>query len=321
MADGTIKSALPCANLAYGKFQHPDLTADGKARADIALHQLETLWVNTGTLCNVECAHCYIESSPANDRLVYLTQDELEPFLDEAREMGAHEIGFTGGEPFLNPHFLPMVSAALERNFSVLILTNAMRPMMRPAVQRELLSLREHYRDRLALRVSLDHYAAREHDRERGEGSFSAGMEGLRWLRDHNFAFTIAGRTFGAESEDDLRNGYAKLFAENDLPLNAQDPHALILFPEMDENAPVPEITTECWDILGKDPSEVMCASARMVVKRKGAQKPAVLACTLLAYDEQFELGASLKEAARPVKLNHPHCAKFCVLGGASCSG
>jgi hypothetical protein len=57
-----------------------------------------------------------------------------------------------------------------------------------------------------------------------------------------------------------------------------------------------------------------------MVVRRKGADAPAVLACTLLAYDEAFELGGSLLEAARPVALNHPHCARFCVLGGASCS-
>jgi hypothetical protein len=64
----------------------------------------------------------------------------------------------------------------------------------------------------------------------------------------------------------------------------------------------------------------MMCASARMVVKRRGADRPAVVACTLLPYDPAFELGATLAEAARPVALNHPHCAKFCVLGGAACS-
>ena len=46
----------------------------------------------------------------------------------------------------------------------------------------------------------------------------------------------------------------------------------------------------------------------------------AVLACTLLPYSEEFELGHSLEEAEKDVALNHPHCAKFCVLGGASCS-
>jgi len=63
-----------------------------------------------------------------------------------------------------------------------------------------------------------------------------------------------------------------------------------------------------------------MCASSRMVVKRKGAERPTVLACTLLAYEPEFELGQTLGEAEVDVHLNHPHCAKFCVLGGASCS-
>jgi hypothetical protein len=57
-----------------------------------------------------------------------------------------------------------------------------------------------------------------------------------------------------------------------------------------------------------------------MVVKRNGEDKPSVLACTLLPYDKQFELGHSLAEASSSVALNHPHCAKFCVLGGGACS-
>jgi hypothetical protein len=55
-------------------------------------------------------------------------------------------------------------------------------------------------------------------------------------------------------------------------------------------------------------------------VKRKGADRPVVLSCTLLPYDPAFELGSTLRQANRIVPLNHPHCAKFCVLGGASCS-
>ena len=61
-----------------------------------------------------------------------------------------------------------------------------------------------------------------------------------------------------------------------------------------------PEITTACWGILDKDPNELMCASQRMVVKRKGAKSPAVVACTLLPYDKQFEL---VKHYKRLVKV------------------
>ncbi len=59
------------------KFQDPFLTAAGEKRAHVALKGLETLWFNTGTLCNLTCGHCYIESSPKNDRLVYLTAAEV----------------------------------------------------------------------------------------------------------------------------------------------------------------------------------------------------------------------------------------------------
>jgi uncharacterized Fe-S cluster-containing radical SAM superfamily protein len=306
---------------AKAKFQHPDITAKGETRASVPFSRLDTLWVNTGTQCNIECRHCYIESSPANDRLVYLTAQELEPFLDEAKSMGAREIGFTGGEPFMNSGMIAMADAALSRGFEVLILTNAMRPMMRRGVQEGLLSLRRRFETRLTLRVSIDHYTAEGHDAERGSGAFDASMRGVAWLRDNGFRFTVAGRRLTGESESDLRNGFARLFADHRVPLDAEDRAALVVFPEMDSARDVPEITRACWSILGKSPDDVMCAASRMLVKRKGASAPVVLSCTLLPYDAQFEMGASLREAAAPVKLNHAFCAQFCVLGGASCSG
>jgi hypothetical protein len=63
-----------------------------------------------------------------------------------------------------------------------------------------------------------------------------------------------------------------------------------------------------------------MCATSRMVVKRKESDGPSVVACTLLPYDRAFDLGSTLASASGKVTLNHPHCAKFCVLGGGSCS-
>jgi hypothetical protein len=116
-----------------------------------------------------------------------------------------------------------------------------------------------------------------------------------------------------------LRARFQALFDAHAIAIDASDAAALVIFPEMDPAADPPEITTACWGILNKDPREVMCATARMVVKRKGAERPAVLACTLLPYDAQFELGETLAEAARPAPLNHKYCASFCVLGGASC--
>ncbi len=304
------------------KFANLDFTARGETRAAVAFTGLKTLWVNTGTLCNITCAHCYIESSPANDRLAYFTLADLTPFLDEAEALagGAIEIGFTGGEPFLNPNMIELAAATLARGHEVLILTNAMRPMMRPRVRAGLIALRNEYSARLTLRVSLDSFIVARHDEERGAGAFAATLKGIDWLAREGFVVALAGRTLWDGDEARTRAGYARLSAARDWPIDAADPEQLVLFPEMDETADVPEITAACWSILGVDPGAMMCASARMVVKRKGASAPSVLACTLIPYDQAFELGARLADALAPVKLNHRHCAKFCVLGGGSCS-
>lgn len=311
--------AIPAGGV--GKFIDPNVTADGAPRASVNFEALKTLWVNTGTQCNIECTHCYIESSPTNDRLSYLSATELAPFLDEAEAMQATEIGFTGGEPFLNPDMPKMVEDSLSRGFTVLILTNAMLPMMRPRIKQALMDLKGQYGDRLSLRVSIDHFSAHIHDSERGAGGFDKTLKGITWLSTHGFNLSVAGRLRWDENENNMRKGFSDLFTRQNISLNALDPNNLILFPEMDERAPVPEISEACWDTIGKSPHDVMCASSRMLVKRKGAEAPTVLACTLIPYNTEFEMGATLAEAATSVKLNHPHCAKFCVLGGASCSG
>ena len=305
-----------------GKFLDPRITAKGEERARVALSNPQTLWFNTGTLCNIECVNCYIASSPTNDALVYITAEEVREYLDQidARAWPIREIAFTGGEPFMNPQMIEMTEAALDRGYEVLILTNAMRPMMRKRMREGLMRLNEAYPGKLTLRISVDHYRADLHDAERGKGSFEKTLEGMHWLRDNGFRMAVAGRSVFGDSDADSRRGYAEFFLKHDFKIDAQNPAMTVLFPEMDENVEVPEITTACWGILNKSPDAVMCASSRMVVKRKGAAKPAVLACTLLPYSPEFELGETLEEAERDVALNHPHCAKFCVLGGASCS-
>lgn len=302
------------------KFSHPETTAKGEPRARVGLKKLETLWFNTGTLCNLACVNCYIESTPKNNRLVYLSHAEAVSYLDEIRDnqLGTAEIGITGGEPFMNPDILKIMETSLERGFRLLVLTNAMRPMMKCADG--LLKLNETYSDQMTLRVSVDHFKPELHEEERGPNSWEPMMKGLQWLSEHGFNIDIAGRTRWGEEEAELRDGFAAFFENNNIKIDAQNHKQLILFPEMEENNDVPEITTACWSILDVNPADMMCSSSRMVVKHRGDKNPSVQACTLLAYDQQFNLGETLKEASRPVPLNHRFCAKFCVLGGGACS-
>lgn len=316
--------AAPCA-----KFADPDWTAKGDARAKVALDRIDTLWINTGTLCNITCRNCYIDSSPTNDRLAYITAAEVQPFLDEGKLLGTREIGFTGGEPFMNPEFPDMLAAALVAGFESLVLTNAMQPMQRRSVAELLLAIAATHAERLTLRVSLDHSTKERHDDVRGPDAWDRAIAGIDWLSHNGVRIALAGRMCWNESEAAARQGYADLIARHGWSIDADNAKALVLFPEMESGYDGPEITTACWGILKKSPSSLMCAHSRMVVRRKDGAHPVVLPCTLLPYDPAFEMGATLVEASNAdggmfdkgaVKLCHRHCAKFCVLGGGSCS-
>ena len=191
------------------KFRDPFVTAQGETRATVALRALETLWFNTGTLCNLTCRNCYVESSPRNDRLAYLSAAEVETYLDEiARDrLPMKLIGFTGGEPFMNPDIIEMLDCVLSRGLDALVLTNAMKPLRK--LRAEMLALRERYGDRLTIRVSVDHYDPAIHEQERGRRSWAPTLDGLIWLASNGFKLDVAGRRFTGESESQLRSGFA----------------------------------------------------------------------------------------------------------------
>ncbi|MGB1006939.1 MAG: radical SAM protein, partial [Thalassobaculaceae bacterium] len=223
-----------------------------------------------------------------------------------------------GGEPFMNPQIMDILELCLARDFKVLVLTNAMKPMAHKRAA--LAALAARHPQCLTLRVSVDHYTQAGHEAVRGADTWAPMCAGLTWLATQPIHLHVAARLPADEEEAHLRAGFQRWFDTLGLALDADDPVTMMAFPEMDENADVPEITTACWDILGTTPSNQMCASSRMVVKAKGAAAPHVVACTLLPYDPGFNLGPTLAEARRTVALNHRHCAKFCVLGGAACS-
>jgi len=301
----------------YQKFENKFLTADKKERAFVDAKKLKTLWFNTGTLCNLTCKNCYIESSPKNDRLAYLSFEEFKTFVNESiqNEMGTIEIGFTGGEPFMNKDIFKMIKYSLDNGFKTLVLSNAMKPMMNN--KNELFKL---IHLNLSIRVSIDHYTKDKHEQIRGPNSWEPMIKGLKWLSENKFNYCLATRLMWNEDEVTTRNNFKNFINQYDLKLNTEDKAQLVTFAEMDEKQDTPEITTECWVILNKSPEEVMCSSSRMIVKKKGSEKPSVIACTLLPYNSEFDLGTNLKDSMQKIYLNHPHCSKFCVLGGSSCS-
>ncbi|HQT47356.1 MAG TPA: radical SAM protein [Acidocella sp.] len=309
--------SLPLAERAMTATPHPALPP--AADAVVALERLETLWFNTGTLCNLACADCYIESSPRNDRLAYFPLAEFNRLLVEASAAPSlHEIGFTGGEPFMNPDILAMLEGALRRGYRALVLTNGMLPMQRHLTA--LAGLHAVFGAQLAVRVSLDHFTQAGHEALRGARAWAPALAGLRALFAAGLAPSVAARFDpAAEDEATTRAGFATLFAAEAFNIDAFNPDHLVLFAEMSKPNPVPGVSAAAWAALRPRGADAMCRTSRMAVQRKGAARASIVACTLLPYAPRFELGSTLAQAARGVTLDHPHCAQFCVFGASSC--
>ena len=174
-------------------------------------------------------------SSPDNDRLVYLTRAEAAAYLDEiARDAWpVREIGFTGGEPFMNPDIHRHAGRRARPRASVLVLTNAMQPMLRPRIRDGMLALRQAHGGRLScasasitIRESCMTPSAPLGPTPR------PSKVSIGWRA--SFALALAGRTCWGESEgaEPATATPRSLRARSTLTIAVA-----VLFPEMDVRA------------------------------------------------------------------------------------
>ena len=96
--------------------------------------------------------------------------------IDEALELGVEEFSFTGGEPFVNPHFMDIMDCALEHR-PCFVLTNGTEPLLNRMAK--IITLKEKPNP-LAFRVSLDHPDPVKHDESRGKGNFRMALRTLK---------------------------------------------------------------------------------------------------------------------------------------------
>src|SRR5436190_7954211 len=152
---------------------------------EIALAHLDDLWFQVGgTLCNLECRHCFISCSPHNHAFGFLDLETVRRTLEESIRLGVKEYYFTGGEPFLNRDLVPILELTLQYGPAT-VLTNGTvfkEEWLERLSQAESASLYS-----LEFRVSLDGFTPEENDPIRGEGVFVRTMRGIRQLLAHGF--------------------------------------------------------------------------------------------------------------------------------------
>ena len=144
-----------------------------------AIHRsnVRTLQVNLGYRCNQSCVHCHVNAGPKRtEEMGAEMVDQVIAFLQA--NPGVATLDLTGGAPELNPHFRRLVSAARNLGRQVIDRCN-LTILSEPGMEWLADFLAEQQVDIVA---SLPCYLEDNVDRQRGQGSFSASIEGLKAL-------------------------------------------------------------------------------------------------------------------------------------------
>jgi sulfatase maturation enzyme AslB (radical SAM superfamily) len=291
------------------------LTSQNEPRGYIQPQSLDELWFHTGTNCNLRCPFCLEGSKPGDNRIEFLTLADARRFIAEALELGVRKFSFTGGEPFVNPEFIAILSAALEHRPG-LVLTNATEPLMNQMA--EVLGLRDQPNP-VKFRISLDYPDPAKHDESRGKGNFKKALDTLGRLHRAGFDVSIARLMLPGEESTAVDRAYAPYFAAAGVPEDI----AIVKFPEfhLPGSIPeVPEISETCMTryLSAEQRAAFMCNFSKMIVRKDG--RCGVYACTLVDDVKGYDLGPILRETmTRRVLLGHHRCYS-CFACGASCS-
>ena len=290
-------------------------TPDNTARGYIQPESLKELWFHTGTNCNLRCPFCLEGSKPGDNRISFLTFDDVKPFIQEALELGVQNFSFTGGEPFVNPDMIKILDYAL-RFRSCLVLSNATEPLMNRL--HEVLPLKGKP-NALNFRVSIDHSDEKKHDKARGKGNFRKSLSTLKRLHESGFEISIARLIQEGEDTEAVNRAYQSIFTS----IGLQKDTRIVAFPDFFQPGSipdVPQITENCMKTYldAEKRREFMCSFSKMIVKKNG--KVGVYACTLVDDDPDYNLGETLTESMKiRVMLGHHRCYS-CFAYGASCS-
>jgi AdoMet-dependent heme synthase len=280
---------------------------------EVPLLALDTLWFQVaGTLCNLQCTHCFISCAPTNDRHAMMSLAAVKTYLAEAAELGVREYYFTGGEPFLNREILEILAAALAQG-PVSVLTNGV--LIKPAIAARLRELADASPYSLDLRISIDGWDAATNDPIRGEGTFERILEGVRHLAVAGLspvitvteacdgAGTSAGRLRFLEFLRDIGLAQPRLKV---LPL-------LRLGAETERSRPYEPWETLRGRVLAPADFEALqCSTSRM------ATASGVYVCPILLDFPGARMASSVQETLVPFELKYRAC-HTCHEQGLSC--
>ena len=279
----------------------------------VPLVALDTLWLQVaGTLCNLQCTHCFISCTPSNHAHEMMDRATVAGFLDEAESLGVRDYYFTGGEPFLNREIFEITADALAKG-PVTILTNGI--LLRPEWCERLRALSDASPYSLDVRISIDGWDAATNDPVRGAGTFDRILWGIANLSAAGLNPVI---TVTEACADAGTSGGRARFLSFLRSIGLARPRLKVLpllrlGAEAQRSRPYgPAETLRGFTLTPADVDALQCSSSRMVTSR------GVYVCPILLDFPAARLADTLAESLQPFELRYPAC-HTCHAQGLSC--
>ena len=280
---------------------------------EVPLVKLDTLWLQVGgTLCNLQCTHCFISCGPQNHTHEMMTMKDVQQRLLESKTLGVKDYYITGGEVFMNPEIFEILATILEYG-PLDVLTNGTLITSEKAAR--LKKIQDNSSHKLQFRVSMESFDEKLNDRTRGENSFSKATEGITNLNSFGFFPILTVTRNWDEVKDKEMEESFKNFLES---LNISDPRIKILPEFLLGQLAVntrnyfdhEHVTEKCFE--NYDITNLQCSTSRM------ATKTGVYVCPILVDNDKAKMGDTIEETLRPFLLAHSACYT-CRITGMTC--
>jgi len=288
--------------------------APGDRPARLPLEQLTSLWFQvTGLLCNLECTHCLVDSSPRNKSLKFLERDTVRARLAEAEALGVKEIYFTGGEPFLHPEMAGILEDALAVAPAT-VLTNG--TLITERMARTLGELARNAVYSLEIRVSMDHPDPERNDAVRGRGAHAKALRAVVRLEAEGILPIVTATEYlsgngRAGCGESLYEGFRRVLTEAGVSRPRLKMLPVFRTGKLEDPSHGGPITGDMMTLL--DPSSLQCSATRLVAA------DGIYACPILVGQRIALMGrGALAEALGPVPLAH-HACRTCYETGMTC--
>lgn len=160
---------------------------DQRAFPAIQRGALQTLQVNLGYRCNLQCLHCHVNAGPK--RTEEMARETIEQVLAFIDKQNIKIVDLTGGAPELNGNFRYLVSEARRRGVTVIDRCN-LTILQEPGMESLAGFLAQ---QQVEVVASLPCYLEENVDSQRGDGAFDGSIQGLLKLNELGYGVEGSG--------------------------------------------------------------------------------------------------------------------------------